>query len=690
MKRYSHQSYLRILLQAINARWCRPSTRLLFLIAFLPLANEPALVLASPPPSLNAKFFESHLRPLFKQHCSKCHSHVKQKGGLNLVSLETLLLGGDSGSLVIPGNADKSKLVDVLYAEGDPHMPPEGQLTKGEINMIRSWIDTPPNSPLNLKAQDIKNAEHRVSVRLPGNHSNLSLSHSINQYFQHNWQVAGIQDTGLADDRTFIRRVYLDLLGRIPSYQELQAFLFQAKPNKREGIVDKLLASEEFYHHFAQVLDLSLMGRPSNTNKERRKKYGWNDYLEQVLRKRVPWNEVVRSFIVARPEDDQPKGALWFLYEQKNDHQRMAERIAPLIYGTQVACAQCHDHPLADEIKQAHYWGLVAAFNRSKNVETKNGIGIAESAIGGFIDFTNLEKESQPAILTFLNGVTIDERPPAADAKEEDSAENYRIPPPEDTKAKPTEPATPIFSRREALAQAVTDNNPLLSKAIVNRLWAYFMGRGLVHPVDEINSDHPASHPELLRWLGEHFTATNYDLINFVRELTLSRPYQLAPRYQHRASMPVESFAFAVEKPLTAEVLLRSMLLATGQPLEEFRSDEPDRFRQLEEEFSRLFPDVFPVAYNATLNQASFLTNSPLIDQLLSPFPSSLIEQLQHCESDREAVRKAFLQIFGRHPDGQEEAIAAHYLNERASTPLKGLKQLVWALLTSAEFMINS
>ena len=202
--------------------------------------------------------------------------------------------------------------------------------------MIRSWIDTPPNSPLNLKSQDIKNAEHRVSVRLPGNHSSLSLSQSINQYFQHNWQVAGIQDTGFAVDRTFIRRVYLDLLGRIPSYQELQAFLFQANPITG-GIVDKLLAPKNSIITCSDPRSIA-HGRPSNTNKERRKNMvgmiTWNRSSESES-----LNEVVRSFIVARPEDDQPKGALWFLYEQKNDHQRMAERIAPLIYGTQVACA---------------------------------------------------------------------------------------------------------------------------------------------------------------------------------------------------------------------------------------------------------------------------------------------------------------------------------------------------------------
>jgi hypothetical protein len=115
-----------------------------------------------------------------------------------------------------------------------------------------------------------------------------------------------------------------------------------------------------------------------------------------------PWNETVRGCVGGTGEAPESKGASWFLYERRNNHQGIAEAVAPVVYGTKIDCAQCHDHPLAREIKQAHYWGLVAAFNRSKNVDGGNVVG--ESAIGGFINFTNLKKESQPAVVTLLNG----------------------------------------------------------------------------------------------------------------------------------------------------------------------------------------------------------------------------------------------------------------------------------------------
>ena len=101
---------------------------------------------------------------------------------------------------------------------------------------------------------------------------------------------------------------------------------------------------------------------------DRRKENGWWTFLETSFRTNRAWNETVRDFLVARPDKPENKGASWFLYERRNEHQAIAEAVAPIVYGTKIDCAQCHDHPLAREIKQGHYWGLVAAFNRSKNV----------------------------------------------------------------------------------------------------------------------------------------------------------------------------------------------------------------------------------------------------------------------------------------------------------------------------------
>src|SRR5205814_708313 len=187
----------------------------------------------------------------------------------------------------------------------------------------------------------------------------------------------------------------------------------------------------------------------------------------------------------------------------------MAEAIAPLAFGVQIGCAQCHNHPLAAEIEQRHYWGLVAALNRSKNVDAKSGPGISESATGGFVSFANLKKESQPAVLAFLNGKIVPEKRPAEGEKEKDVPELYVVPPAKE-KEKPENPAVPKFSRRAALAEAVTHDNPMLARAFVNRVWALLLGRGIVQPVDQMDSRHRASHPVLLAWLAHDFEANGF------------------------------------------------------------------------------------------------------------------------------------------------------------------------------------
>jgi hypothetical protein len=253
--------------------------------------------------------------------------------------------------------------------------------------------------------------------------------------------------------------------------------------------VDRLLASDDYPVRMRELWDYFLMGRPKRERTEdQRKKNGWWAFLEHGFQNNRPWNDMVHAILLARPCQPEDQGASWFLYERHDDFQAIAEAIAPVVYGTKINCAQCHDHPLAREIKQAHYWGLVAAYNRCKNVE--GGSNVAESAVGGFVNFTNLKKESQPAVVTLLGGGTIKEDRPAADQKEEDRDDKYV-----DPKAKAR---IPKFSRRAAFADAATHDNPLLARAFVNRMWSAFLGRGIVQPADEMNGRNAPSHPELL------------------------------------------------------------------------------------------------------------------------------------------------------------------------------------------------
>ncbi|MCC6234489.1 MAG: DUF1553 domain-containing protein [Verrucomicrobiales bacterium] len=402
-----------------------------------------------------------------------------------------------------------------------------------------------------------------------------------------------------------------------------------------------------------------------DSHEDRRKEKGWWRFLETAFRENRPWNDTVREMLVARPDRPETQGASWFLYERRNDHQAIAEAVAPVVYGTKIDCAQCHDHPLAREIKQAHYWGLVAAFNRGKNVDGTTEI--AESAIGGFVNFTNLKKESQPALLALLHGPVVEESRPAADAKEEDRDELYLDP--------AARPRVPRFSRRAAFAEAATRENPLLARAFVNRTWAALLGRGLVHPADEINARNVPSHPELLAWLTQDFASHGHDVRRLLRGLVLSRPYALLPAPR---TAP-EAFAGALERPLAAEQIARSWRVAAGF------TPADDALRRA---VIAAFPDVLPREYQSSFQQAQFLAHSPALAGLLNPAPDSTLTRLAAIPETRPRVHEAFLAVYGRPPGPEEAAQAIAFLEQTSRPPAESTRDLLWALLTNAEFLV--
>jgi hypothetical protein len=335
-----------------------------------------------------------------------------------------------------------------------------------------------------------------------------------------------------------------------------------------------------------------------------------------------------------------------------------------------VDCAQCHDHPLAREIKQGQYWGLVAAFNRSKNVEG-NSSAVGESAVGGYVNFTNLKKESQPAVLNLFTGRVIEETRPAADAKEEDGPEGYV-----DPKATPK---VPKFSRRAELARAVTEDNPLLARSFVNYTWAILLGRGIVHPVDEMNSKHPPSHPQLLDWLARDFAAHHYDTRRLVRAIVLSRGYQLAAWTGPKAPVP-EAFAAAIEKPLTAETMARSARIASGRPVED---------EALRKVFVETFPEVLPRVTRATIQQSMLLENSEVLAGLFKAEPGTAAERLAHVPRVEDRAREVFRTVLVREPDKNETTEAVKFLSSHADKPEDATGQLMWALVAGPEFLTN-
>ena len=649
----------------------------------------------------------AHVQPLFSQHCFKCHGELKQKNGLDLTTPAAMLKGGDNGPAIVPGKPEDSLVYKFVLPGAEQHMPPKDyQLTEDEIAFVKMWIAAlPPNAngtaasssakqPGEWKANDYQLVRPNNPKVLPPKGANPS--EAIDFYIERERprivrSTAGgasgnqprvdrsLKPARPCDDRTFARRIHLDLIGRTPTAAELDAFLRDRRSDKRSALVDRLLASPEHARHLREVFDVVLMGkRTANTV--------WAAYLDGAFAANRPWDRMVRDLLVARPETKAERGAVRFLYDRKDNHQAIVEAVSPALFGIQIQCAQCHNHPLAPEIKQKHYWGMVAFFNRGKNVDTPEGPAVSESAIGGFVKFANLKKESQDAVLAFLNDQVVPEARPGDNEKESDTPEKYKLTLADGKKA--GFGAVPAFSRREQFMELATRNNPLLARAFVNRAWAMLFGRGLVHPVDRMDSAHPASHPDLLEWLAQDFEQNGYNVRRLIRNLAFTRTYQLDSKPAgHGIKPPPEAFVCAMEKPLSAEALCRSMLVATGQG-PDADGGFPD-FEKGKAQFAEVFPDLFPVEFNANLKQALFLTNNRFFDDLLKPQTNNLTGRLLAIQSPRDRVKEAFLAVLGRAPDAKELKRGTEYLTRRSAKPEAAIQQTVWALLTSAEFRFS-
>lgn len=504
----------------------------------------------------------------------------------------------------------------------------------------------------------------------------VELTDQIDRFVREQWEQREIQPAQRCSDREFVRRVYLDLAGRIPTVEETTTFLADNRADRRSQLIDRLLRSEDYVQHFADVFDALLMGRAKENKYVQRKQHGWRAYLEQAFRDGRPWDQVTQEILLARPEDETERGAAWFLYERNNEYQAIAEAIAPAFFGVRIECAQCHDHMMADEIKQDHYWGLVAFFNRGKNIDTKNGPRVSESAVGGFSEFANIHGDSSPNLLSFLEAETVAEPRPSKDDKPADKAELY-VPARVDG-----DPRVPKFSRREKFAEQVVKGHPLIAPAMVNRLWAILMGRGIVHPFDEMDSVHEPSHPELLKLLATEFTANQFDVRGLVAAIARSEAYQLSSVRTAGVDDPA-TFAWYLERPLTAEQLARSTQLVLRGEFSNNASIVGEVRQQL--------PDVLPDESVVTISDALFLSNNQQLQAYIdaSVEETHLIPRLMKLSSHGERAALLFETAFGRAPEASEAKAVVDYLEHRSDSLESGLGQVAWSLLMSAEFRFN-
>jgi hypothetical protein len=641
------------------------------------LTVVPRTYAAQDPDDAIVKRWETEIRPILSKQCIQCHNELKRSGQLSLETIRGMLGSTLSGSVVDDKNSSESLILKVVLPGAESHMPPDGQLSDTEIALLQKFIGDLVAAPEHeaWKNEPKVSANKAAQAKIDNYPATLPPHLVIDFAIFKMLAEKGIPAVSRTTDPQFARRIYLDLLGRIPTPEELQLFLESADSNKRETLIDSLLASPEHAVHLSELLHALLIGRKDSNAIALAEKSGWFGYLRAAIEKDRPWSEVAAEILLARPTEESQGGAIWYLYSRKNNHQEIAEAVSRDFFGVRIDCAQCHDHPLADEILQRHYWGLTAFFNRSTNTETSKGFRLKESAIGGFSEFANIRGSSAPNELVFLGSEPVPEVRPAKDVKEEDRDDLY-------VDQGEGEPRVPKFSRRQQFVEKVLTNHPLVSQAMVNRMWEHMLGRGLIHPVDAMDSFHPASHPELLQWLSRDFERSGYRIRHLLRSIALSHTYQLASS----AAQPHDPalFSHALAKPLTAETFYRSI----GTALE---LKNPDAFYALENRLlmSRLFPDVLTEESLANVSQGLMLSNSPLIQRFVSVAESHLLQRLSAETDPAQVSTQLFWALMHRKPDDEELQKCVTYLSQPARAREKLLEDLTWALLTSPEFRFN-
>lgn len=326
--------------------------------------------------------------------------------------------------------------------------------------------------------------------------------------------AAGGPPPELCSDADFLRRVYLDLAGMVPSAAESRAFLADTQPEKRTIVIDALLADPRFARRMADVFDAMLMERREDRHV---KSPEWEKYLYESFVANKPLNELCREILSADGVDPAKRPAARFYLDREMDPNLLTRDVGRIFFGKDLQCAQCHDHPLISDYYQTDYYGIFAYLQRSYLFEDKQAKlhVLGEKAEGEASYQSVFEPDSKGLMPPMLPGGAPMVEPvmPVEEA--------YLVKPDKDVRS------VPKFSRREALAAAATSGQNIpFNRNLANRLWAKMMGRGLVEPVDLHHADNPPTHPALLEDLTASLAAMNFSAKDFIRELVLSRTYQ--------------------------------------------------------------------------------------------------------------------------------------------------------------------
>jgi len=469
----------------------------------------------------------------------------------------------------------------------------------------------------------------------------------------------GLPPSALCDDATFLRRLYLDVIGTLPRVTQVREFLRNADPDKRLKEVERVLQRPEYADFWAlQWADVLLVDRDQLGD---RGAYQFHTWLHEQFASNRPYDEWVRELILASGDSGR-YGPVNF-FRALRSPEELTRSVSQAFLGIRMDCAQCHHHPFG-KWSQEDFFGLAGFFNGLQRVPTQGGRELI------------YHRGYQVARLP-LSEREIEMRPPGGPPLE-----------------------TPVSGDpRRFLADWLTSKeNPWFSRVVANRVWKHFLGRGLVEPEDDLRTTNPAVNEPLLDYLAEYVESCDFDLKQLVRLITNSRVYQLSSAPNDRNYDDVQNFSHHHVTRLQAEVLLDAICQVTGNS-EQFPG-MPDGVRSIQLWDNRMpsyFLDTFgrsarespcqcAKSSDPTMAQALHLMNSPEIDAKIKHPAGRVAQLIEAGRSDAEIVDELCLATLGR-PAGSKELAAAKQLFDNSRSRRTAVEDFLWTLLNSYEFI---
>ena len=522
-------------------------------------------------------------------------------------------------------------------------------------------------------------AAFRASIPLGAPIENLPPAKNfIDEAVFHNLKQLGIPPSSLCDEATYLRRVSLDIAGRLPTVEETQSFLAEDNPDKRDRLVNSLLQTPGYADYFANKWTTLLKNRRDDTS-DMLANFGFHSWVRDSLLANKPYDQIVRELLGATGTIISNPPVAW--YKRVKEPKEQIEDVAQLFLGVRMQCAQCHHHPF-ERWSQDDYYGLAAFFSQVGRMSTatrnedlifhRRGIAAAKNPRSGVM--------VKPAAL----GDVVPDISPDDDP-------------------------------RLRLAEWMSSrDNSFFAKALVNRYWKHFFKRGLIEPEDDIRDTNPPTNPELLSALEKYFIDSGFDLKRLVRTITQSNAYQLSAIPNEHNIGDQQNYSRYYPRRMQAEVLLDAIDQLTGAQTDFANLPPgtravalPDNSYNNSSPFLKVFgrPDNSSVCecervQSSNLAQSLYLLNSADVKSKLAA-PNGRAQKLSKDDrSEEEKIRELYLATFSREVRPGELKLALDYLAElrvdAEGKPMDAIRakrenyeDMLWALICTKEFLFN-